>query len=236
MKTILLGTTALAFFASSAMAADMPVKAPPIAAVAAYNWTGCYIGAHGGWGQQRSDNSFSGTGVDPFFPEENVNGGGGVAGGHVGCNWQRDRLVFGIEGDGTWTRIRGDDSGIGGDINELELRWLASVRGRIGITFFGDRWLSYITGGGAWAGASSNVLDPGRQETVNRTISGWTVGWGTEYGFTDNLSGRLETRYYWFGQEGFQHNFYLERFNDLRLWTVTVGLTYRFGGPVVARY
>ena len=46
MKTILLGTTALAFFASSAMAADMPVKAPPIAAVAAYNWTGCYIGAH----------------------------------------------------------------------------------------------------------------------------------------------------------------------------------------------
>src|SRR5262249_29876509 len=40
-------------FGSVATAADMPVKAPVApapAAIAAYNWTGFYIGAHGGGG------------------------------------------------------------------------------------------------------------------------------------------------------------------------------------------
>ena len=32
----------------SALAADLPVKAPPRVPVAVYNWTGCYIGANVG--------------------------------------------------------------------------------------------------------------------------------------------------------------------------------------------
>jgi outer membrane immunogenic protein len=45
--------------AHSALAADlparMPVKAPPLVAPAVFTWTGCYIGAHGGyaWGNKR---------------------------------------------------------------------------------------------------------------------------------------------------------------------------------------
>jgi outer membrane immunogenic protein len=37
--------------ASAAVAADLPLKARPMAAAPLYNWTGCYLGANvgGGW-------------------------------------------------------------------------------------------------------------------------------------------------------------------------------------------
>ena len=50
MRSIL----ALAFTAAlgnSAIAADMPVKAPPPAPAPVYTWTGCYIGGNIGWAQ-----------------------------------------------------------------------------------------------------------------------------------------------------------------------------------------
>ena len=54
---ISLGALALSvFLAAPVMAADMrmPVKAPPPVAVAVYNWTGFYVGAHvgGAWGDK----------------------------------------------------------------------------------------------------------------------------------------------------------------------------------------
>ena len=33
---------------------------------------------------------------------------------------------------------------------ERDIRWLATVRGRLG--YAADRWLFYVTGGGAWGG------------------------------------------------------------------------------------
>jgi outer membrane immunogenic protein len=41
-------------FSAAALAADMPVKAPPPVVVAVYNWTGLYIGIQGGyaWGER----------------------------------------------------------------------------------------------------------------------------------------------------------------------------------------
>src|SRR5262249_10461924 len=54
MKKLILGTVALsaAGLVNVASAADMPLKAPAVAPVI-YNWTGCYIGANGGfkWGR-----------------------------------------------------------------------------------------------------------------------------------------------------------------------------------------
>src|ERR1017187_7669106 len=82
----------------SAFAADMAVKALPVAPpVVAYNWTGCYIGAHVGYGWGRDTNDFgravaSGPTEEGIFaPGEfgpfNHTTGGGVAGGQVGCNY-----------------------------------------------------------------------------------------------------------------------------------------------------
>ena len=73
MKKFLLGGAALvAMFAGSAMAADMPVKAPVLKApppVAVYSWTGCYIGGNVGWAHERDKLST----VVPPAPPNNIN-------------------------------------------------------------------------------------------------------------------------------------------------------------------
>jgi len=108
-----------AFVAGPALAADLPLKAstmPP----AVYNWTGCYVGANGGyaWNDRKSGYRDPNTDTDPingrapsvFFPPPNVsatiptpsntNSSGWVGGGQVGCNWQVDRrIVLGVEAD-----------------------------------------------------------------------------------------------------------------------------------------
>src|SRR5664280_44528 len=68
MKKLAIAITAVAAFTGSAVAADMPVKAQPYApVVTAYNWTGCYVGAGGGYGMYNQDisavSSSSGTSV-----------------------------------------------------------------------------------------------------------------------------------------------------------------------------
>src|SRR5881296_586308 len=53
MKKLLLASTAVGALAIAgpALAADIPVKAPPaVAPVPVFTWTGCYIGGHAGFG------------------------------------------------------------------------------------------------------------------------------------------------------------------------------------------
>ena len=101
------------FAASPAMAADLPVKAPPAPVMApVWNWTGFYIGVNGGysWGRSSRDLNF-------FNPLNGAtiataSGGGrdldgGVFGGQIGYNWQTSNWVFGIEADAQWTGQKG---------------------------------------------------------------------------------------------------------------------------------
>ena len=237
MKRLLSGLAISAVLAAPSFAADMPVKAAPAPVAAVYNWTGCYVGVQWGIGVLKSDNSFQAIGGGPFFTEENTNGSGGLIGGLVGCNYQTGRWVVGFEGDGEWTRMKGDDGRTGGDTNELRARWMASARGRLGYAV--DNVLLYVTGGAAWMGARSSILDPGRQASLSHTISGWTVGGGFEYSFwIPNLTGRFEYRYASFGTEDFAFTNYIERHSDIHVHTFRGALTYRFnfGAPLVARY
>src|SRR5215469_11101661 len=48
MKRIMDAVFALAATCGVALAADMPVKAPPPPPAPAYSWTGLYVGAHAG--------------------------------------------------------------------------------------------------------------------------------------------------------------------------------------------
>jgi outer membrane immunogenic protein len=106
---------------STANAADMPLKAPPIVAAPAFSWNGCYIGAHAGYGWGRDTNSFgqavaSGL-TEGFegFPAEfgpfNHNTSGGVAGGQAGCNYQpSSNWLIGVEGELFWSGIKGSST------------------------------------------------------------------------------------------------------------------------------
>jgi len=101
MKKFLLASVALAAIAGPAMAADMPIKAPP-PPVAYYDWTGAYIGFNAGsvWSQ-----------INQTFPNPLLTGGtgpgsgnnfstspsSGIFGFHAGAQWQWGAWVLGAE-------------------------------------------------------------------------------------------------------------------------------------------
>src|SRR3982074_2127827 len=80
-------------------AADMPLKAAPIAPVF-YDWSGVYIGVHAGYGGAMNDWTGDALGAD--FTAK-----GFLGGGQVGINKQIGSLVFGLELDGSWANISG---------------------------------------------------------------------------------------------------------------------------------
>lgn len=90
------GLVALTVLAAApAMAADMSVRAPLVAAApGAMNWTGFYLGGSVGGAWDHPDPwLFTSVGSSTTPP-----GGSGVVGGiHTGTNWQFGQLVLGTE-------------------------------------------------------------------------------------------------------------------------------------------
>jgi len=177
-------------FAATANAADLPVKAPVYKAppvVAAYNWTGCYVGANlgGTWGRSNEE--------IPGYPANfDISMAGVTGGGQLGCNYMfAPHWVVGLEGDFDGTSLRGDEltTGSFGERYYERWNWTASVRGRLGYAW--DNWLVYATGGAAWANLDSAYFGgyttgAPASSSVSGTHSGWTVGGGVEYGLTPN--------------------------------------------------
>ena len=142
-----------------ALAADLPMPAPPPRAPAAYipvaplfSWTGIYIGGNAGAAWNRG--SFSdAAGIGFTLPTSNAVFTGG---GQVGGNWQMGALVLGVEGQFDWLANQNNASaGIiaanGDTLQGISTdRWLTTLTGRVG--FAADHWLFYAKGGGAWVG------------------------------------------------------------------------------------
>jgi outer membrane immunogenic protein len=177
----------LALSIGAASAADLsrppPItKAPPYVAPY-YNWTGFYIGVNGGgaWGK---------TKWDPLPGSFNTSGG--LVGGTIGYNWQFGQWVWGLEGDGDWSDIKGSTTGPGCGIGSCTTKndFLSTVRGRLG--FAADRWMPYITGGLAIGDIkTSNPLGLG----VDQTNAGWTAGGGIEFALASNWTAKVEYLY-----------------------------------------
>ena len=214
------------------MAADLPAKAPP--PVVANDWSGFYLGAHGGygWGHDPFDQTF--VGIAPFtlfIPGATVSGvdsKGYVAGGHAGYNWQyRDWIVAGLEIDLSATGIKGSItstatasstfiSGTNTQILTDKLDWLGSARARLGI-LAGPNLLLYGTGGLAWTRLIQSfrqtiTTDFGGTVTTSTAFSstpswrfGWVAGVGAEARVLDsNWLVRVEYLHYDFGDSGSQ--------------------------------
>src|SRR5436190_5143888 len=84
-------------------AADLPVKAAAYKApvpVAVYDWTGFYVGAHGGWARTDKRWSLPGTGE-----VANYNANGPIGGVQAGYNWQSGNWVLGAEAQASWGKI-----------------------------------------------------------------------------------------------------------------------------------
>jgi outer membrane immunogenic protein len=135
----LLGALAIAALAApigTALAADLrlPVKAPVMAPVAVYNWTGFYIGGNVGysWGRNEADivgasttttrtrdfrtagptliaDTTVVTGPIGFAGTGSTKVDGIIGGGQIGYNWQFDRSwLFGLEADIQGSGEKGD--------------------------------------------------------------------------------------------------------------------------------
>jgi outer membrane immunogenic protein len=254
MKKLLLAGVAAASLiagATAASAADLPSRtmapmAPMISAVPVFTWTGFYIGAQVGyaWGDDEDDFPANAVVVGPgntFVPFEGGFGGDNdsfLAGVHAGYNYQIGSIVVGIEGDVEGLFGDDDDDDFNGVVfngttglpatyafNGNTLDWQGSIRGRVGFAF--DRALVYATGGFAFGGVSggfsNGVLNDG-----DDTITGWTLGAGLEYAFTNNLTTRVEYRYTSF--EGNDSVFNGANFggDELDFHAVRVGLSYKF--------
>jgi outer membrane immunogenic protein len=200
---------------TSATAADlparMPVKAPVVAAPAPFSWTGFYVGVHGGgaWLKHRQTtvetngacNGFTAAGSDCTLEDSGV-----AVGGLAGYNFQSGRIVYGLEVDGSWLSVKRSEQYLTPFLaNPLTLQtkvnWLATVRGRIGITM--SPTLIYVTGGAAFGGIESSWFDAGTPPfglSVDKTKVGWVAGGGIEHAFAQNWSVRVEGLYHDFGK------------------------------------
>ena len=240
MKKLLLASAAmLALFGGTASAADLAVKAPAYRApppVYVFSWTGCYIGGNVGGVWIRKDETLvtpfgTATAGSAFGSHDADSVIGGVQGG---CNYQVGGWVFGIQGDYSWTDASGSH------VNTRFPTWtdssktksLASVTGRVGYAW--DRLLGYVKGGGAWERDEYTITAPFGIASTSETRSGWTVGVGLEYAFTNWLTGFVEYDYYDFGTR--TNNFVTPAGTPFGIDVketknlLKVGLNWKFGG------
>lgn len=176
---------------SPAFAADFPafpVKgvpplAPPPYIEPYYNWTGFYIGINAGYGFGESDWSV------PIGVSYDVDGF--VVGGTLGYNIQTGAWVWGIEGDIAWSDISGTSRAAAcGTSCTTDVNWLGTVRGRIGYAF--DRWMPYLTAGGAFGDVDVRLRPGGSSSSVE---FGWTAGAGMEWAILANWTAKAEYLY-----------------------------------------
>jgi outer membrane immunogenic protein len=222
----------LASVGANAADLKMPVKAPPPPPLPPpFSWTGCYVGGNAGGIWTRNDFSVA---ADTFAGQVDgsVDVSGGVAGVQVGCNYQTYNWVFGIQGDWDWTNVSGsiNDAVFVGVTDSVKIKSLASATGRIGYAW--DRFLLYAKGGGAWE--TVDFTSAGTSiSTISDTRSGWTVGGGGEYAFTDWLTGFVEYDFYDFGTRSVTLNPFsgVVTFNVQETQSVAkAGLNIKFGG------
>jgi len=218
---IVWGVGVLAFAAMTlpSAAADLGAQPAPVAIPPSFSWTNCYLGIAGGgkWANWSGDGLLAaGVAGFPFAAQvaANNNGGGGLFGGQIGCQWQTGGFVFGLEGDIDGVNLkRAFVAGAGalppflpGDTVAFRNDWQASIRGRLGYAW--DRWLIYATGGVAFAEVKAAVglvpvafSVPTFFASASNTATGGTVGAGIEYAILDYLSLGVEYRFSSFGHQ-----------------------------------
>ena len=226
------GLAALTLLASSfsTQAADLrrPVYKGPMSDVGYYNWTGFYAGINGGYGWGSSNWG--------LLPGNRIEPKGGMFGGTLGYNYQVGAIVFGFEGDFDWSGLSGSFACVPGlAACETTSDWLATFRGRIGYAF--DRWLPYLTGGGAYGDVTATAAAPflGTAFSASNNQFGWTLGGGIEYAFMSNWSAKVEYLHVDLGNFDGGTAPIVNTIN-LKQDIVRAGLNFRFTGPALNRY
>lgn len=189
-----------------------------------YSFTGYYLGANIGWKWESFSTDIN---TDAFerldgviIPEQtfafDTNNNVLTGGGQIGFNYQVRHLLFGVEAD--WNKMNVSDEvdvpfGIvspvflPSDCFKVNSHWESSYRIRLGYVL--NNWLFYGTAGIARINIQvktnfveselEELLFGGEAEDEEDTLTGGTVGIGTEYAITNHWSVGLEYRYASYG-------------------------------------
>jgi opacity protein-like surface antigen len=208
MKRLLLASVGISACAVTAVAGDMPLKAPISPAPSLVpSWTGVYVGGYLGGALDYSKLN------DPFGPVsygDTITTTAFIAGGQVGANYQIGNVVVGATADLSGITSRGDETCFGRTGGTLfasncsvDPTLFGTLTGRLGYAF--GRTLVYGKAGAAW---QHNVVDmavndnPGHHFLASSNSYdrwGWTAGGGIEYALTPAWSLMLEYDYLNFG-------------------------------------
>jgi opacity protein-like surface antigen len=225
-------------------AVKAPVERP-------YDWNGFYLGAFGGAGYGHTRWAADSA---PFAAGPQV--AGALLGGQVGYNYQSGPWVLGIEADDAWTNATGTtacgpmspgifivppffNSNCGDRVS-----WIATATGRLG--YASGRTLYYVKGGAAWdhetftatcnvgplnGSVALNCFNAAivliNQLTASDDRSGWTAGYGIEFGLTPNWSAKGEMDYIDFGNKNLTASEGTVINTGIRMVRGKIGLNYR---------
>lgn len=235
----LLATIAAAAITTPAFAADMPSYEAETISTPMYDWSGFYVGVHGGYGRGSLDMELPPGALVPLdLDPEGVFGGLQAGYTYVFAN----NIVAGLEADLSFGDI-GDDRlqtttilGFTETVSAAsDIEAMGSVRGRLG--YAAGKFLPYITGGLAWARHSFeynySFLVVGADVDDTQTHFGWTLGAGLEAAVSERLRLKVEYAYSDFDEETYQGALtggatpiFVDAEFDLH--TVKAGLNYRF--------
>lgn len=211
LRAIVAGTLTLCLIATAATARDgAPERIP------SPDWNGIYVGFHAGYATVDFDSAFDTSSISRPNDFEDATLGrdfdpdSGLGGLQLGWNATRGRVVWGIEADVSYLASSDraydpEDEGPGDDGSttdnaSIDINWLASLRGRVGIT--SARTLFFATAGAAWVNATYKAqnLDNSSadQGSVSLSGPGFVVGGGVEHAISNRLSVRMEGLYYGF--------------------------------------
>jgi outer membrane immunogenic protein len=184
-------------------------------------WAGSYVGITGGWawGQESQSGGhlqLPGCGAGSILTtfgtatvctstfsvvttDGSYNLSGGLIGGAVGYNFQQAQWVFGLEADDSWADISGSGT-CGFDSSAPHacgggIRWLATVRGRLGYDvgqIFPGVGTTMVYAAGGLAVGDVHAWDSLFGTSGDKTATGWTIGAGFETKLNPNWSVKLE--------------------------------------------
>jgi outer membrane immunogenic protein len=178
----------------------------------------------------------------------------------AGYNWQRGNVVFGFEGDVSWTGLKSETTGTfsnsflpafvypSGDTT-ARIDWYGTARARVGLV--AGSFLFYGTGGLAYGNVKlNNTYDLGTLGTSNSIApltsqssgvrAGWVAGFGADYMLSRNLILSLEYQYVDLGTVNLAAMTAPAPLQALssssasvhaQFQAVTIGLSYKFAPP-----
>ena len=204
--------------------------------LAAYDWSGFYIGLNAGIGVARDKTNLVGINGDSLNTTH-LAPQGALGGGQIGYNWQTASifgpLVLGVEADIQGADMRDDYTSLRiGQTTAYnqKLDWFGTVRGRIGRV--NGPVLRYVTAGYAYGRVNTTLSQGAAGDfAFSGMRSGWTYGSGLEAAIGGNWTAKIEYLYVDLGDRSDRFDFDDQTLNsNVREHIYRAGLNYRIGG------